>query len=302
MDKPLVCVLMSTYNGGMYLHEQLESISRQENVIVQLVVRDDGSSDNTIDVLNSWKQKINMTVVSDSRNIGSTNSFFKLMQIAPIADYYAFSDQDDIWKPKKLINACRQLDDVKNNIKMYCSNLDLYYDGKIRGKMRPDEIRYDCYKAILENIATGCTMVFSRDLLLLINSRRYCDIIPHDHWIYLVTMFTGIVIYDTQSYIYYRQHDNQQLGYDTTWHKRLGYWGKHAHSFFMEKTRSKTARCLLAYFGDAISESKINILMLFLNYKKSLISRVVMLFDRRFSMSYVPNDIIYRIRIILGVL
>ena len=118
---PTVCVYMSTYNGEKFLQQQIDSIFQQKNVNVTLLVRDDGSTDRTVDIIKAQKQKI---VLLEGMNIGAENSFMELLYYEQDADYYAFSDQDDVWMPDKLCTAIGKLVGVKG-AGLYACNL--YY-------------------------------------------------------------------------------------------------------------------------------------------------------------------------------
>ena len=99
-----VLVLMSTYNGEAYLTEQVESILKQADVNVKLLVRDDGSTDNTLRILNKYATEEKLDYIT-GKNINWMHSFWTLVNMAHGADYYAFADQDDIWFPDKLARA-----------------------------------------------------------------------------------------------------------------------------------------------------------------------------------------------------
>ena len=101
MDK--VQVLLSTYNGEKYLQEQIESIIRQEDVEISLLIRDDGSCDKTIEIIENLKRKNSNIIYYSGNNLGPARSFMDLINKSGNFDYYAFSDQDDVWKSKKLI-------------------------------------------------------------------------------------------------------------------------------------------------------------------------------------------------------
>ena len=105
---PYVAVLMSTWNGEKYLQAQIDSILKQEGVQVKLIVRDDGSSDATAAILEEYQQAGKLSWHA-GKNLGYTASFMELCKNAPSADYYAFSDQDDIWLPEKLIHGIDRL-------------------------------------------------------------------------------------------------------------------------------------------------------------------------------------------------
>ena len=118
---PIVAVIMSTYNGEKFLDEQINSILSQKDVVVHLYVRDDGSTDSTRQILsNTQKNNKNLHLFFEN-NIGVGNSFMKCLYYAKANyDYYAFSDQDDIWLPEKLIKAITFLEE--NHKELYCSN------------------------------------------------------------------------------------------------------------------------------------------------------------------------------------
>lgn len=100
---PVVAVVMSTYNGEKYLSEQIDSILTQKDVHVELFVRDDGSTDTTRDIISNFMEK-NKNIHADfGENLGWAKSFLTELFSVPSFEYYAFSDQDDVWKPEKLI-------------------------------------------------------------------------------------------------------------------------------------------------------------------------------------------------------
>ena len=100
-----VIVLMSTYNGEKYLRNQIESLLRQVDVEIEILVRDDGSKDGTLGILEEYKNsreysgKLSYYV---GPNVGPAKSFLDLIKHAPEAEYYALCDQDDTWLPDKL--------------------------------------------------------------------------------------------------------------------------------------------------------------------------------------------------------
>ena len=105
-EKPeKIAVLMSTYNGEEFLRDQIESILNQEKVNVTLYVRDDGSSDRTVEILSSYEEQGKLKLIC-GKNCGVGNSFMHLLYTSDQDfDFYAFSDQDDIWLPDKLYSA-----------------------------------------------------------------------------------------------------------------------------------------------------------------------------------------------------
>ena len=95
MDKK-VLILLSTYNGERYIKEQIESLLKQENVKVSILVRDDGSTDGTINILNEYQKQGKLKWYT-GENLKPAKSFMNLVENAPEYEYYAFCDQDDVW-------------------------------------------------------------------------------------------------------------------------------------------------------------------------------------------------------------
>lgn len=101
MSLKTVTVLLSTYNGEKFLEEQLQSLIQQKNVEVRILVRDDGSTDGTVSILDRWKNDRLLNWYTGD-NVGAGKSFVDLLFKVPQSDYYAFCDQDDVWLPNKL--------------------------------------------------------------------------------------------------------------------------------------------------------------------------------------------------------
>ena len=96
-----VRVLLSTYNGETYLREQIDSLIKQIGLVVKIAVRDDGSTDATLDILEEYRKKGLLEYFAEE-NVGYRKSFLTLSSyFVGKADYYAFCDQDDVWKPNK---------------------------------------------------------------------------------------------------------------------------------------------------------------------------------------------------------
>ena len=214
-NKPLVCVVMSTYNGEKYLKAQLESIVNQIQVRLVIYIRDDGSSDNTKEIIQEFEARNNI-ILECGENVGVKTSFLMALQKAPIADYYAFSDQDDVWDKDKLITAIELLQSKEScNVPiLYCGrtrlvNSDLTFIQEGR-RFREKPFKFLCGEV---QAAAGCTMVFTRNLKVEIE--RYFPVVypMHDSWVSnLCLALGGNIIYDNNCYINYRQHNNNAVG------------------------------------------------------------------------------------------
>ena len=212
-----VQVLLSSYNGENYIREQLDSILKQEKVDIHLLIRDDGSTDGTRDILKQYETAQKNITVTYGKNLGVIKSFFELIKQADSqADYIAFSDQDDVWLSGKLNRAVSLLEQQEHNNTpfVYCSAQQLT-DGQLNplpSGIRYKQVRPAFENALVENMCTGCTCVINRKMLGLLKDREPDFTVMHDFWIYLVGSCFGSVVYDTQSYILYRQHAKNELG------------------------------------------------------------------------------------------
>ena len=211
MSLPKLIILLSSYNGEQYIQKQIESIMNQSYQNFTLLIRDDGSSDSTRKIINKLSKNNKKIISSYGENIGVVKSFLELLKIAPSDNNYVylFCDQDDIWLPKKLQMTTNHFNNSKNPSKtLYCSRLK-YVDKNLNNlglSQSPKHIGFN--NAVVENIATGCTMAFGhfiRERLLAADPDK---MIMHDWWAYLIACTFGEVIYDSTPTVLYRQHSN----------------------------------------------------------------------------------------------
>lgn len=213
-----VAVLMSSYNGEKYLREQIDSILKQKKVCVDLYVRDDGSSDGTKDILCGYGETIR---VCYGKNMGVGRSFMQLVYKVPgDYDYYAFSDQDDIWLPQKLQRAIEFLEaEIEHMPVLYVSNQILVNaKGEKIGSRYEQKPNTDYKQILCQNKVSGCTMVWNRNLQKLLQeekrrpSRELLENRIHDVWVAMAAAVMGKIVYDPEGYIYYRQHEKNVVG------------------------------------------------------------------------------------------
>jgi glycosyltransferase involved in cell wall biosynthesis len=208
-----VLVLLSTFNGSAFLREQVRSILDQGiEGKLSLLVRDDGSEDDTIAILNTFKDPRIELVRGD--NLGAKASYLTLLSAAREreADYIALADQDDVWLDGKLQRAIDRLRAI-DGAALYCSALDLV-DTTLKPLgcfTYPGIPRFEI--AFITNCVTGCTCVFNRALTRRLEELPRPDqILMHDWWLYLVAVAFGKVLYDNESRVLYRQHSANQIG------------------------------------------------------------------------------------------
>lgn len=218
-SKKRVLILMSTYNGEKYIEEQLKSIQKQNYSNQMLMIRDDGSTDGTLEIIQNYQKRDMDICLLSGENLGVCESYFALLKAAnKKADYYALADQDDYWLPDKISAAVQKIErevDKKNPI-LYAGNKILVDEklNRIHSKVTYlSEYVPSFGNALVQNICTGCTCVINQALLSLICAHIPKEkVIMHDWWIYLVASAFGTVIYDKDSYILYRQHKNNVHG------------------------------------------------------------------------------------------
>lgn len=201
-----VKVLLSTYNGEKYIQEQIESILNQTYSNIEIIVRDDGSKDKTVEILKEYEKERKITLYL-GENKGFISSFFELLQMEDGADYYAFSDQDDIWKPDKIERAVTSLDKKAQTIPLlYTSSYEICDElGNVVSKAKKVK-NISFANALVECIAPGMTMVINQTARGLVISKETKQCYYHDWWIYLVCVATGQVIYDDYESVKYRRH------------------------------------------------------------------------------------------------
>lgn len=141
-----VSVILSTYNGEKYIEEQLESIRCQTVVPNEVIIKDDCSYDNTVNIVNNYietKELGNWKVIVNDKNLGWKKNFVSLLEFAT-GDYIFFCDQDDIWhedKIEKMVNCIIRND----NIEVLVSDYSVFVDGEtknyIKEKKKKNRIR-----------------------------------------------------------------------------------------------------------------------------------------------------------------
>lgn len=207
---------MSTYNGERYLIEQIDSILAQERVDVHLLVRDDGSKDRTCEILDKYVLSHPNIEVVKAENVGFIKSFSKLIEMAQNtriqADYFAFSDQDDVWMPHKLKMASDSLSHMDQEKPLLFSSNSMYVDETLNpiGLFHKEELYRTKENVMIYPTEQGCSMVFNRKAVELYN-HHHPTVSWHDRWMCLICNFMGEMVYCNESLFYYRIHSSNTL-------------------------------------------------------------------------------------------
>lgn len=304
-----VLVLMSTYNSGDYLKEQIDSIFSQINVNIHLLIRDDGSQNSTVDTIRTLMNKYHRITLIEGHNIGFASSFMTLVYEAykfKDCQYFAFADHDDVWLPDKLEKAIEKLENEDaslpllyfSNAKVVDSNLNY-----IRTLLGHSDRTPNKYSVLMKYYMLGCTMVMNYSTIsLLYNYRPKRNIQMHDLWIAQTCVYLGKVVYDTNSYILYRQHGNNAAGVGSSLSVRVRRFIKSFKTYPRRHFRELNAQNLLETYSTLLSESDKSIISIIADYRKSLNKRLNMLVHNGFSMGTFISDFVIKCRIITGFL
>lgn len=221
---PKVCVLLAAFNGETCIEEQIHSILDQQGVDVCIYVRDDCSTDATVQKIKTFVDADNRVFLLHSdKNTGKAGfNFYEVIKNAPNGfDYYAFADQDDIWMPDKLASAVNLL--KGSGSECYSCAVEAFWpDGRTSVlKQNPRQLPAD---AFFEAAGQGCTYVFTQAFFVRLQDfvRSHASEIAkfefHDWLAYVLSRAWGSKWYfDPVPHMRYRQHDNNELGARGGW-------------------------------------------------------------------------------------
>ncbi|MDB5210343.1 MAG: hypothetical protein JWQ30_1170 [Sediminibacterium sp.] len=224
---------MATYNGEKYIRQQMDSILAQQNVDISVFVRDDHSSDRTVNIINEYAERTGKVFLLTPKpaQLRVTKNFYSIVKEIELSDidFMAYSDQDDVWLPAKMDAAISAL--TNSHSDGYASNL-LHGDSEgrimrertwlkrlIQYLFNRKSSRQTLYDHYFEAASAGCTLVLNKKAARYFQKRvqEIYDTIPsdtsHDWSTYAITRIGGFKWYiDEHSYIIYRQHAENAYG------------------------------------------------------------------------------------------
>lgn len=215
---PRSLVLLASYNGAEFIEQQLDSIAAQRGTAIDILVSDDGSTDATLSLIERFKQNWSagtVSIISGPRDGFAANFRHLILSAGGHYDDYAFCDQDDVWHPDKTERAIRWLAATGTVPAIYCCRTRLIDAGGVPIGHSPLFARPPSFRnAIVQSLAGGNTMVLNtRAFELLAESARRTSFLMHDWWAYmLVTGAGGLVHYDANPSVDYRQHGANAIG------------------------------------------------------------------------------------------
>lgn len=244
MEKPIVRILLTTYNGERYIRSMIDSIMEQDYENWELIVSDDGSGDSTVAILDEYAHNNpdRITHHRSGRRFGCAQKhFMHLLRTFSDAPYIMFCDQDDVWHRDKVSKTLqcmlRQTDPTRPTL----VHTDLRVVDQDLKELAPsfcahsalDGNRTQLAQLLVQNVITGCTMMLNQPLVML--ACRACEeekMLMHDWWIGLIAAAFGSVEFLPEATIDYRQHGTNSVGAKDV----------HSVSYLMHRLRSAKMR------------------------------------------------------------
>ena len=220
MENKKIDILMATYNGEKYLTEQLDSIINQTYHNWNLLIRDDNSTDKTLEIIQNYHKKDKRIKIlkDDKGNLGIVRNFEELLKSSE-SEFIMFSDQDDIWVENKLDIYLKMIEKIKNKGFMIHSDAILFDKNK-SNILKGTFISKKAINKGLENVffnyfVQGATILISKEIKNFILPFPK-EVYLHDRYIHLISELFFERVFINQALIYYRQHDNNQIGAKNT--------------------------------------------------------------------------------------
>ena len=301
MDKK-VAVLISTYNGEKYIKEQLDSILNQTYKNIDIVIRDDGSKDLTIDIIKEYQKKNKNIFLTEGSNIGFIKSFFQLLENSN-ADYYAFCDQDDIWIDNKIELAVMLLNSVDNTLPNLVFGNSDYYDENMNFIGKGEEHRTFSFKnSLYECVSQGMTMTINQvaKQIIIDNIPEKC--LFHDWWTYMICSGQGNVMYNDSTVVKYRRFEKNATAEGQNILK-VFLWRikKLFANNGMKDIKTQQLEYKRLFYNNLSNENK-EILDLFVQEKYNFFKAIKKAFYPKKIRRKIIDDLMVRILFILGVL
>lgn len=296
----MISICLATYNGSQYIKEQIASVLPQLAPDDEMIISDDGSTDDTLALVLSFSD--DRIIVEKGPCRGSAPLNFENALRYAKGDYIFFCDQDDVWLPEKIAAGVKALKRIEADgiPSLYFCNTNLVdAEGHFIQKGLNDTLKLTKGNSLIESFGAGCTMCFNKPLHHLLLSHLTEGKVYHDRWAYLTAMFLGRVVYDPTAYINYRQHGNNTVGTKTENEK-----GKSVNRLFAPHpfSISETAQTLLDYYGNLIDERDKKLIKTCSHYKTTIASRMKLAFANDFKLAYggFSRRVFWSLRLLLG--
>ncbi len=276
-----VVVVISTYNGAKNIERQLDSIFCQIGVVVSVFVRDDNSSDDTVDVIEKYKKKTGNSIeLVAGENEGYARSFWDALKSAPEASYYAFSDQDDVWNPDKLKKCIKVMDKDESLPQLsYCRMT------RTDSTLNPLDEQVNVLKPEQLSKKLVLTQTFNYGAATVINKSArdiashhfpYSGKVPHDAWVGLLCYWFGKVHYVDEALYNWIRYDDSVTGEGT---KFSGIKFRIKETI-AGKTYQNVSSDLIDYYSELLTREDKDYLIMMRDYKSRKKYKMALLFDK----------------------
>ena len=219
MDKK-VLIMMAVYNGEKYIREQIESIIAQSHTDWKLVIQDDGSSDNTDQIIEEYVTRDNRIIYmkNDSDYHGAFENFFALInkcKMMETYDYYMFSDQDDIWHPDKIEKMIRFIEgkEISRPALVYADMATVDQDGKVLSESLDEQWglkKNNRASFFFSHKVFGCNVIMNRLLFEKVTplpvTEEHLRIMAHECYYTKFAAVFGNIYYEPEVLMDYRRH------------------------------------------------------------------------------------------------
>jgi len=253
IENKKIDILMATYNGEKYLVEQLDSIINQTYRNWNLLIRDDNSTDKTLEIIQNYHKKDKrIKILKDNKgNLGIVRNFEELLKSSE-SEFIMFSDQDDIWVENKLDMYLKMIEKIKNKGFMIHSDAILFDKNK-SNILKDTFISKKAINRGLENVffnyfVQGATILISKEIKNFILPFPK-EVYLHDRYIHLISELFFERIFVNKALIYYRQHGDNQIGAKNTIRELL------LKRYFDERDR-QLIKIIYNKYGSLLTEDK----------------------------------------------
>ncbi len=299
---PKALVIISTFNGEKYIEEQLNSIINQTYKNIEIMVRDDCSTDKTYNILKKYEKEYDFIQVErGKKNLGYPKCFYELTNNAKKADYYFFADQDDIWLENKIERAIKIIETEEDINRPFA-----YYSGyKIcdsnmnvvgSSKKRINNIKFK--DTLYEVCGLEFTMAINNKALELLNSNKPIKSKARGTWMSMLYSAFGIVYYDNYETALYRRHEKSVTSNKMS---GLGLWKWRIKKFFSNKNFENYKTILNEFYkicNAELDDKDLKIIKLFTNY--SFINRFRKTFYLKRLRSNIIDELALRLMFLIG--
>lgn len=218
-------ILLTIYNGNKYLNEQLNSLFNQTYQNFKILIRDDNSTDNSIEIIKKFQKEYpnKIKLITDNLgNLGSSKSFIKLLEYSDNG-YIMFCDQDDVWLPNKIELSLQKIKELENETKadipllvftdlhVVDQNLKIIENSFWEYQKLIPKITKNWKMLVAQNVITGCTIMMNRRAKE-VSLPFTLDMMIHDQWIGVNVAKYGKIDYIKEQTILYRQHGSNVAG------------------------------------------------------------------------------------------